>query len=417
MSPKFISGLRRGQVMRLGIRAQVLVSQALGQIIPIAAIPFLTRLLNPQQMGHYQIALSIALVALPFAVFQADIFVPIAHDVDEVRALVRRALLTTLIVGSIATSVAALLPNGGGLEAAVTTAVLLATLTIISVSNAVLIRKNDMNRLVHRNMLGGAFVAIFQTMFAIIHPTAISLGFGMLLGRVLCQILLRSKIGCESHSDIANVPKGFWRVLSGAGANALGTFASQMPMLLVAPVYGAASAGYLGLGQRVVGAPTGLIGQGVNQVIVADASAIIRSGEAKLWSGLRRQIVMLISLSLAAAIAIAIIIPPLTPWIFGAAWAPAGKYMQILALPMCLQLVAIPMAPLMVMLGMQRAMLAIQICRILFIVGCILAAAQFAFGMPMTVTLISVVWSLAYVATIGLTIAGIRKYDRQEKKS
>jgi O-antigen/teichoic acid export membrane protein len=417
MSEKVILRLRRVIEIRFGIRAQLMVSQALGQIIPIAAIPFLTRLLNPKEMGHYQIALSIALVALPFAVLQADVFVPVAHDEDEVRTLVRRAFLTTLIVGSIATSVAALLPSGGGLEAAVTTFLLLAVLSLTSVTNAVLIRKNDMSKLVQRNILGGALVAIIQTTFAMLYPSAISLGMGMLMGRALCQALLRSARSCAPHSNSADVPKDVWRVLSGAGANALGTFASQMPMLLVAPVYGAAAAGYLGLGQRVVGAPTGLIGQGVNQIIVADASAIIRSGEAKLWAGLRRQVVILISLSLAAAMAIAIIIPPLTPWIFGAPWAPAGRYMQILALPMCLQLVAIPMAPLMVMLGMQRAMLATQICRILCIVGCILAAAQFALGMPMTVTLISVVWSLAYVATIGLAIAGMRKYDRRKREA
>ncbi|MEN3748064.1 oligosaccharide flippase family protein [Sphingomonas sp. HF-S3] len=412
-----ISRFRRAKELRLGIRAQLLVSQALGQIMPIAAIPFLTRLLNPEQMGHYQVALSIALVALPFALFQADVFVPVARDADEVRLLERRAVLTTLIVGSIATSVAALLPNGGGLEAAVTTALLLAIMSLISVTNAVLIRKNDMPKLVHRNIAGGAFVAISQTIFAMLHPTSISLGLGMFVGRAFCQALLRSGKACAPHPNIADVPKDLWRVLSGASANALGTFASQMPMLLVAPVYGAAAAGYLGLGQRVVGAPTALIGQGVNQIIVADASAIIRGGEAKLWPGLRRQIIMLISLSLAAALAIAVIIPPLTSWIFGAPWAPAGDYMRILALPMCLQLVAIPMAPLMVMLGMQQAMLAIQIGRIFCTVGCILAAAHFALGMPLTVTLISAVWSLAYVVTIGLTITGMRKYDRLERAS
>jgi O-antigen/teichoic acid export membrane protein len=285
------------------------------------------------------------------------------------------------------------------------------------VTNAVLIRKNDMLKLVHRNMLGGALVAIFQTIFAVLHPTAISLGMGMLIGRELCQALSRSAMSYSPHPNSAEVPKDFWRALGGSGANALGTFASQMPMLLVAPVYGAAAAGYLGLGQRVVGAPTGLIGQGVNQIIVADASAIIRNGEAKLWAGLRRQVVLLIIVSLAAAMAIGVIIPPLTPWIFGAPWAPAGKYIQILALPMCLQLVAVPMVPLMAMLGMQRTMLALQIFRILCIVGCIFAAAKLALGMSLTVTLISIVWTMAYFATIGSAIAGIKKYDRQERRA
>lgn len=408
-----ISSMRRAIKNRLGIRAQLLASQTLGQIMPIAAIPFLTRLLDPLEMGHYQIALSIALVALPFAIFQADVFVPVARDADEVRTLVRRALVTTLIVGAIATSVASLLPSGGGLETAVTTFLLLAVLTLTSLTNAVLIRKNDMSKLVHRNILGGVLVAVIQTIFATLHPTAISLGIGMLIGRALCQALLKSARICAPHANGTEVPKDFWRVLSGAGASALGTFASQMPMLLVAPVYGAAAAGYLGLGQRVVGAPTGLIGQGINQIIVADTSAIIRDGKAELWAGLGRQIVLLITLSLAAAIAIVIILPPLTPWIFGAPWIPAGKYMQILALPMCLQLAAIPMVPLMAMLGMQSTMLTLQVFRIICIVGCIFAGSQFSLGMPLTVSLISAVWTIAYVATIGVAIAGMRKYDTQ----
>lgn len=412
-----ISRLRRAQELRLGIRTQLLVSQALGQIMPIAAIPFLTRLINPEQMGHYQIALSIALVALSFAVFQADIFVPVARDADEVRALERRALLTTSIVGVVATSIAAVLPNGGGVQAAVTTALLLAVLSLISVTNAMLIRKNDMPKLVLRNLLGGALVAIFQITFALFHPTAISLGLGMLIGRILCHTLLRSKKIYEPNANTVEVPKDFWRALSGAGANALGTFASQMPMLLVAPTYGPAAAGYLGLGQRVVGAPAGLIGQGINQIIIADSSTIIRDGSVTLWAGLHRQIIILIVLSFGSAAAIAIAIPPLAPWIFGAAWAPAGTYMMILALPMCLQFVAIPMVSLMTMLGMQRVMLATQTFRIICISGCIFIGGHFALAMPVTVALISAVWTLAYVATIGLTLVGMRKYDRQERRA
>lgn len=417
MSARMLSRICRIKEIRLGVRAQLLASQTFGQILPIAAIPFLTRLLDPQEMGHYQIGLSIALVALPFAVFQADVFVSVAHDAGEVWTLLRRALLTTLVVGSIATSVAALLPSGGGAEAAITTFLLIAVLSLTSFTNALLIRKNDMRRLVHRNMLGGALVAIFQTMFAMVHPTAISLGTGMLMGRALCQVLLRSSSTYIPHPSGTQVPKGFWRALGGSGANALGAFASQMPMLLVAPVYGAAAAGYLGLGQRVVGAPTGLIGQGVNQIIVADASEVIRSGEAKLWASLRRQIVLLVVLSLAAAVVIAMIIPPLTPWIFGAPWGPAGTFILILALPMSLQLVAVPMAPLMAMLGMQRTMLTLQIFRILGIFGCIFAAGRFAFEMPLTVTLISAVWTVAYVVTIGAAIRGIQKYDGQVRRA
>jgi O-antigen/teichoic acid export membrane protein len=416
MSAEMMFRMRSQRKMRLGIRTQLLASQTVGQIIPIAAIPFLTRLLVPEEMGHYQIALSIALVALPFAIFQADVFVPVALDAKEVRTLLRRASLTTLIVSAIATSIAALLPSGGGLESAVTTFLLVTVLALTALTNAVLIRKNDMPKLVHRNMLGGALVAITQTAFAAVHPTAISLGAGMLAGRALCQTLLRSKATYAPHPNGADVPKDFWTALSGAGANALGTFASQMPMLLVAPVYGAAAAGYLGLGQRVVGAPTGLIGQGVNQIIVTDASAIIRSGKAKLWTGLRRPVTLLVCLALTAALAIAVIVPPITPWVFGAAWAPAGKYMQILSLPMCLQLVAVPLVPLMAMLGMQRIMLTLQIFRIMGIVGCILAARKFSLGLPLTVALISIIWTIAYVATTGLTITHMQKFDAKQQR-
>lgn len=397
--------------IRLGIRAQLLASQAFGQIAPIAVIPLLTRLLTPEQMGHYQVALSIALVAIPFAIFQADVFVPVARDADEVGKLERRALLATLIVGSIAALATTLLMSGGGTESAITTFLLLATMSLMSVSNATLIRKDDMHKLVQRNMLGGTLVAASQMACALLHPTAISLGIGMLLGRVLSQAILRSTRDCAPHPNSNNVPQGFWRVMSGAGGNALGTFASQMPMLVVAPVYGAAAAGHLGLGQRVVGAPAGLIGQGINQIIVADASAIMRSGEPKLWSGLRRHLILLISLSLVAAATISLIVPPITPWLFGNAWEPAGKYIQILALPMCLQLVAVPLSPLMSMLGMQRVMLALQFFRVLGILACILIGFKFSLGMPMTITLISAIWAAAYFATISLAIVAIRKYD------
>lgn len=408
---KFIAKVRGEGRASLNIRVQLLMSQVLGQAILIATIPILTRLLDPEAMGHYQIALSIALVSLPFAVFQADVLISVARDSNEVGSLLRRAFRTTLIVGSVATVTAALLPSGGGTESAIATTLLLSVMSLTVLTNAVLIRKNDMAKLVSRNLLGGALVAIAQTVFAMLHPTAISLGLGMLVGRAVSQAVLRSGKSYTSHSNGGVVPKGFWESFSGAGANTLGTFASQMPMLLVAPIYGPVAAGFLGLGQRVVGAPTGLIGQAVNQIIVADASTIIRSGEARLWTGLRSQILTLMIFALAAALIIATVMPRLTPMIFGAPWAPAGIYIQILALPMCLQLVAIPMAPLMAMLGMQRTMLIVQLLRILSIAGCILAAGLLSLDMPLTITLISIAWSLAYFSTIGLAITGIRRYD------
>jgi O-antigen/teichoic acid export membrane protein len=402
--------------MMLGTRAQLLVSQILGQIVPILAIPILTRLVSPEEMGYYQIALSIALIALPFAIFQADVFVPVAHDAGEVRTLLQRAVLTTLTVGLIATTVGALLPSGGRSESAVTTFLLVAVMSLTALTNAILIRKNDIQRLVRRNLIGGALVAIMQTAFALVSPTAISLGAAMLVGRGLSVILLRSKMRYEAHQPRTKMHKDFWTALSGAGANSLGTFASQMPMLLVAPVYGAAAAGYLGLGQRVVGAPTGLIGQSVNQLIIAEAAPIIRSGKPELWASLRHSIWVLIIISLLAALVIALVIPPFTGHIFGVSWAPAGEYIKILALPMCLQLVSIPMVPLMALLRMQKVLLAIQIFRVSGIIFCIIIGSAFSLKMPETVFLVTINWTLAYVAIIVLAIKGMRKFDTQQQR-
>lgn len=412
-----ISRIRRSIRGELGIRAQLLGSQISGQVMLIAAIPLLTRLLDPAEMGHYQIALSIALIALPFAIFQTDVFLSVARSDTEVTALVRRAIISTSIVAIVAASVSFGTSNGAGLELGITTFLLTAAMSVTAVANSLLIRKRDIPKLIKRNIFGGALVAVTQMIFTVLHPTAISLGLGMVVGRALSQVLWKSTMNFEPELDSVQGSQSFWRSVIGSSSNALGTFASQMPMLLVAPLYGPAAAGYLGLGQRVVGAPTGLLGQGINQIVVADASAIIRSGKAELWPAVRRPMIFLTFAALASALALAILAPPLTPWIFGAAWAPAGQYIQILALPMCLQLIAIPMVPLMAMLGKQRELLSLQILRIFCITICALTGAVFSFEMPATVTLISVVWTVAYCATIGLAVVAMRNYDLQASKA
>lgn len=392
-------------------RRYLLISQVFGQLAPIVVLPLLTRILNPEQMGLYQVAFSISIIALPFALLQSDVLVPIARNIEQVRRLRRLTIAATLLVSSMSALGAFFLVSQGSHETALTTALLVVALSVTSFSSATLIRTGDSKSLIRRNLFGGGLVASFQVIAALFHPTALALGIGMILGRLTCITLVRSHRAFEPHSSDVTGAYGFWKILSGASANALGAFGSQMPMLIVAPIFGAAAAGHLGLGQRVVGGPVGLVGQGVNQIFTADSASILRSREAFLWPKLRRPLGLLMLTALLAALALGTIVPPITPWIFGASWAPAGKYIQILALPMCLQLVAIPMVPLLAMLGLQSLVFALQIFRVLGIAACAIIGIRLSWSMLTTVMLISIIWTLAYCLTIWVAIRAIHNYD------
>jgi O-antigen/teichoic acid export membrane protein len=134
----------------------------------------------------------------------------------------------------------------------------------------------------------------------------------------------------------------------------LNTASQQLPALLLAFYFSPKIVGFYALGQAVLSMPMGLVGSAVAQVFFQKAS------EAHNSTGNLSQVVeevfkRLVSLGIFPILLLTLIGEDLFIVAFGARWAEAGVYMQILGLWIFFQFISSPISALFSVLEKQRA--------------------------------------------------------------
>jgi O-antigen/teichoic acid export membrane protein len=123
----------------------------------------------------------------------------------------------------------------------------------------------------------------------------------------------------------------------------LSASSAQMPIFLLATIFGPAAAGTFLLAQRVLLMPLSVIGSAVTDVYKTDASRLYaQSGTCAALT--RKALAALGALAVVPAVVLLLWSPALFATIFGEEWRPAGVLCQILAIPALLRLVATPIS-------------------------------------------------------------------------
>jgi O-antigen/teichoic acid export membrane protein len=391
--------------------ARLLLGQVAGQLCLVVAVPVLTRLVEPAEMGLFQIAAAIGVVLQPAATLCLEFRIPVAASSGDVAAL-RRVGLTALAgattLCAVVALVAAVLGSRATAAAGVTTALLLVAYAGTVLDNAVLIREERRSALAARNLLSGMLGAGLQVAAAVLLGSAIALGAAVLVGRLVAIAVTRSPV--PRRVDGATAPS-LRSSLTAVGAQSIWVLSMQTMTLLATPFFGVVAAGYVGLAQRIAGAPTALVGQALAQVAQSMLAPQVRAPDGGLRRMVLRQMAVLGGLASVVAVALILVAPRWAGTLLGEQYAAVGTVAAILAVPFALQITTAPLTPLLIMVDRQSVLFRLQAVRALLAITAVVGGAVLSGDFLVTCFAYAVAESVGYAVCL---VAVLREAARRD---
>jgi O-antigen/teichoic acid export membrane protein len=361
-----LPSIRHGVV---GATLKMVAGVGAGQSVLLLASPVLTRLYSPAEFGVF--AVVIALVALLAVVssLRLELAVPLAMSDRAARDVLSAALSSSLVI-SVAVTVVLLVAHGpivillGGASyewvvwLVPVGAITYATFDVLS---QYLVRQRRYGDLGRRSLGQSIAISCLQVFFGLLAvPAGLLVGqFGgkaVVAGAVGRKVFVRRRVPVARWSwrrYVATI-KDFRRfpllLMPSAFLNTLGL---QLPILLVAPLFGAATAGALALSQRLLSAPAALLGQAVANVFMGERAAARRQSLAQGKGPFLKASVALVGAGTIIFGLVAALAPVLVPAIFGPGWATAGAFTQALCVAVWAQFIAVPLSQSLIIEGKQ----------------------------------------------------------------
>ncbi|WP_344067642.1 lipopolysaccharide biosynthesis protein [Microbacterium sediminicola] len=394
--------------------SELILGQLVGQIALVAAIPFLTRLMPQAEMGIYQAGFSIALIVQPLATLRKELLIPVASTTDgsqhRRRALLLSALFAVVAGALIGPGIWVVFDGIVG-QTLIAGGIILFSVALLAIENAYLIRLGQYRRLAIRNLTAGVFAAALQVIAAQLIPTAIAVATALLVARLCATALTiaRKPLLSEKYGGGERASQ---RSASAVVSAMVAAASSQAVVVGSFWTLGPAAAAQIGVGQRIAGAPTSLIGQALSQVALGAASPLIRERRAGLRALLVAQTIKTGAAASVTALALILLAPILAEPILGPGWHEAGVLTAIFAVPLSLQLVALPSTTLLVPLGRERQLLVLQITRLTAIAIALVSGSLLSGDLYLTCILTSVTWSLAYAPLLAASFVAATRHDQ-----
>ncbi len=170
-----------------------------------------------------------------------------------------------------------------------------------------------------------------------------------------------------------------------------------LPLPMIATLHGAAAAGWFGLARMIVGIPNSQIGSAVADVFQMELASAVVKGDAPgargLFYSLLRKLALMGLLPLATVIVLA---PWLVPWVFGSRWREAGIAAAGIAPWLYAALIVSPLSRTLSVLQAQQYKLIYDVFAVLLLVLAFWVSTTREYSFIHTVFAISAAEVLAY---------------------
>ena len=397
----------------------------LGQGVVVASTPLLTRLYTPEEFGVMAAFVSLLLILLPVSSLRYELAIPLAEDDRSAASLL--ALACAAVVATSAVIGAAVLLFPAPIAAAMGDPAVAPFLWLLPLA---LLGAGTYQALNYWAIRHGRFKSIALTRLTqSVGQVAAQLAGGLLnlgvfglvggdaVGRIggtgtLGTLALRrdgEALRAVTAARMGEVARRFRRFpLISSGSALLNSVGLNAPALLLAAMYGPATAGLFVLAQRVIGMPMRLLGNAVAQVYLSEAGRLVHQDP----DGVRRLFVRtgrrLLLAGVAPTLLIALVGGVLFRGVFGAEWHQAGVYAQVLALAFAAQTVMDPLSQTLNVLHRQDLQLAWDAVRVTAVVAAIAGAAQAGRSATVAVALYGGVMVLSYGLLFALCLHAFR---------
>lgn len=372
----------RASANRRGVAA-IAGGSAFAQVLGVAATPLLSRLYDPAAFGLLAVFTAIVSVVAVVAAGRLEMAIAVVPSEQEARDITAAGLALAVLTGVIgclaAIPLSRVVSDALGLPALVDWLWLAAPAAgaagAFLVLNQWAVRVAQFGTIAVRGTVRSLITVIAQVAGAVLGAGGLVVGFA--LGQAGGTIAMMRGSGLSFGlfaSGFRLLPGVFRRFrsmslrLSTSGLlNVLGT---QSPVLIFSVYYSADQVGWLGLTQRTLTLPVGLIGMAVASVYLSVLSDASRAGR-----DVRRLFYRVTArLGAVAIVGSAVLIlqgPQLFDLAFGERWRPAGEYARILAMGTALQLVAVPLGQTLIIAGKTGLQLAWDLARTLGVSGAV----------------------------------------------
>jgi O-antigen/teichoic acid export membrane protein len=413
------TGLKRGVFILSG-------GTALAQLIAFAVSPFLTRLYTVEDFGYLQIFNSIVAVLLVIAAGRYEVALPLPKDDETAVNLLAFALCVVLSMCTLVGICLWLCYTSHWLRAYTKdlspflwlVPICLAGSAFYQVFSYWSLRKKEYGLIARTRIVQVGSRFSLQLGAALLH-----FGLpGLLIGETVARAngtgsFLRGiwrndsaifkKINWADMRKAARSYREFSLVFSASGLLMSATFA--IPSFLLVSFFGATVTGLFALVDRVLGIPSVLIGQSLQQVYMSEGAPLVHSDPIGLKHLFLKIIKRIYPIPLATCTFLVLFGPAVFAFAFGAKWREAGEYARILCMVELVGMLVAPVDATLTMLKLKTWRFAWDSGRLIFVTATMVGVHRYIPGAKAVIIAYAGSMMLFYAILLVISYIGINR--------
>jgi O-antigen/teichoic acid export membrane protein len=370
--------------------------------IVAAATPLLTRIYSPDQFGQFQIYATTFAFLLVVAAWRYELAVLLPKDEDDGAAVVVLALAVVGLNAVLVAAGAGVLRSLGLVDPRLAPLQTYGWVLPFAIAGggatAVLtqwcLRVNAVRAVSLARVTQSVGIVGVQLSGAVLPMGGAGLVIGDAIGRIAGSVHLARQAWRMHAAAFRGVRRStmtalaweYWRfpVIS-SGSALINTAGFVLPTVFLS-AFGDAPLGWFALVDRVVGAPSSLVGLAVSQVYAANAARLMREDPRALRAMFLQLLGRLALIGVVPFACLGIAGPWLFTIVFGDAWRPAGEYAMSLAIMQYVGFVTWPLIPTLNLLERQDWQLAWDVGRFV-LCGAAMGLTAHYVGTPLAVVM------------------------------
>lgn len=332
----------------------------MSQVIPIAILPFLTRIVPAAQLGTYFVWFGAVSVLTVIATARLDMAVFVARTEEEVRRLLHAVLAISVGVGATALVGAFYyeslssrpLLTGGADDFTLAWSALACLMAINQTIIAVFVYRANFRGMAVAKVALAAVVSVSQLVACWIFPSVAALVYAQLVATLLVTGFLLYRLVAEtgdgfgrlSLTSIGETVKRHYRFPTFAmPSDFINVYAAQLPLFLIAARFGEVSVAFYALTLRVLAGPIGLLAGSVLTVFKERAGRDYRN-MGNCLDAYRHAFLSLSVMAILPFTALFFLGEEVFVLVFGSDWAQAGRIAEVLSPMFFMKFIASPLS-------------------------------------------------------------------------